>query len=210
MNKDDFKLLYESRHTIRKFLSDTIPDEDINYIIDSARLAPTGQNYQQWKFIAIRNKNILNEMAETVDNCLQKLYPKINDRDVIKKIEAFKFYYLFFKDAPLVIAVLGHPTKTFLSEILEMNNINSNYGELVDPDIFSLGAAVQNILLASTALGYGSAWMTGPVRFQNELEKILNIKSPYRLVSLIPVGKPGKKHNGPKKKSLDEVLSFID
>ena len=45
----------KNRKTVRKF-ADYIPtDDEIKEIIDSARLAPSAVNAQNWKFIAILN-----------------------------------------------------------------------------------------------------------------------------------------------------------
>lgn len=209
MNKETFKNLYKKRRTVRKFLNDEVPDDDIKYMIDAARLAPSGMNSQAWKFLAIKNKSILNKMAEEVDNNIKSFYPEINNEKDVKRIESFKFYYLFFKDAPLVVAALGEKTNTFFSKITHKYNLDSHYGELVDPDILSLGGAIENMILAAAVLGYGSAWMTGPVRYQKQLEKILNVEDKYHLASLIAIGKPVKEKAGPPKKSLDDVLEII-
>ncbi len=210
MNAQDFKKLYEKRHTYRKFLSDLVPNEHVAYIVDAARLAPTGMNSQQWRFIAIRNKEVLDKMADKVDERLKSFYPQIDNKEDIRKIEGFKFFYTFFKNAPLVIAVIGWKTHTFFSQYVEKYNLDSNYGELVDPDILSLGGACENALLAATALGYASAWLTGPIRYQKDLEQILDIKPPEHLVSLLAIGKPDKERKGPKKKALDEILTYMD
>ncbi len=211
MNADEFKKLYQKRRTVRKFLRDAVPDEHVEYMVDAARLAPTGMNSQQWRFIAIRNKSVLNEMAEAVNKRIKSFYSHIDDEETIRKIEGFKFYYLFFKDAPLVIAAVGWKTNTFFSKIVEKYSLDSRYGELVDPDILTLGGACENVILAATALGYGSAWMTGPVRHQKTLEDILGINSnEEHLVSLIAIGKPTKERKGPTKKFLDEILTYID
>ena len=210
MTKDDFKTLYEKRRTVRKFLPDYVPDEDVEYMIDAAHLAPTGMNHQHWRFIAIRNKELLYKMADTVDECVKSYYPKIGDEDVIKKIEGFKFYYTFFKDAPLVIACVGWKGGSFFSPIDEKYNLNIGFGQMVDPDILTMGGAIENAILAATALGYGSAWMTGPVRYQKPLEKLLGIEGEEHLVTLIAIGKAAKDIKGPPKKKLDEILSYIN
>ncbi len=44
-----------SRKSIRRYKPDPIPDEMIDKILEAARWAPTGENYQPWRFIVIRN-----------------------------------------------------------------------------------------------------------------------------------------------------------
>ncbi len=52
-------------------------------------------------------------------------------------------------------------------------------------------AAIQNILLASTALGYGSCWLEGyTLRREEEFKELLGIPKEKRLLTLIPIGVP--------------------
>ena len=46
------------RKTIRKYSNEQLPVEDIKRIINSARIAPSAVNAQNWKFIAIYNDDI--------------------------------------------------------------------------------------------------------------------------------------------------------
>jgi len=52
-------------------------------------------------------------------------------------------------------------------------------------------AATQNILLASTALGYGSCWLEGyTLPREDEFKELLGIPKEKRLLTLIPIGVP--------------------
>jgi len=69
-------------------------------------------------------------------------------------------------------------------------------------------AAIENILLAATALGYGSCWLEGyTLRMEDELKHILGIPGTRRLLSLIPVGVPVEWPQKDKK-PLDEVIRW--
>ncbi len=211
MEKATFEKIISSRRTIRKFLPDPVPDEDIKYIVNAARLAPSGENSQLWRFLAIRNKKVLAQMASAVDSRIKSFYYSIHDEKELKRLDKYKFFYLLFKDAPLVIAIIGRkPNTLFLDQYKEKYGIDCGYEELVDPIIMSFGAAAENMLLASTVLGYGFTWMTGPLRHVDVLENILKIDAPESIVSLIAIGKPYKQKKGPLKKTLSEVLSFLD
>ena len=68
-------------------------------------------------------------------------------------------------------------------------------------------AAIENMLLAAVALGYGSLWVEGLV-LQNEDygRGVLGVPADKRLLAVIPIGKPsGVPHQAPKK-PLEEVL----
>jgi nitroreductase len=72
-------------------------------------------------------------------------------------------------------------------------------------------AAVENMLLAVTALGYATVWIDGWLRVENRAEKIgslLNLPETKRVQILLPIGVPVDIKSQPKKKSLDERVWF--
>ena len=52
-----------SRRSIRKFTEEPVDEEDIRTILEAARWAPSGLNNQPWKFIVIRDKGTMEELA---------------------------------------------------------------------------------------------------------------------------------------------------
>lgn len=69
-------------------------------------------------------------------------------------------------------------------------------------------AAIENMLLASTALGYGSCWVEGDaLPHEESIKTLLGIPADRRVMALIPIGVPAETPQ-PKKKSLQEVLHW--
>lgn len=67
-------------------------------------------------------------------------------------------------------------------------------------------AAIENMLLAGTALGYGSCWLEGwTLRLEDDLKAILDVPEDKRLLTLIPFG-VATEWPTKEKKSLEEVL----
>lgn len=52
-----------SRRSIRKFTEEPVDDDDIKIILEAGRWAPSGLNNQPWKFILIRDKTTIEELA---------------------------------------------------------------------------------------------------------------------------------------------------
>ena len=71
-------------------------------------------------------------------------------------------------------------------------------------------AAVENMLIASTALGYGSCWLEGyTLPHEEEFKQLLDVPKEKRLLTLIPIGVPVEEPMGErKKKSLEEVVHW--
>jgi nitroreductase len=83
---------------------------------------------------------------------------------------------------------------------------------VMDPDsrwwVEDGAAAVENMLIASTALGYGSCWLEGyTLPREEEFKKLLGIPDNLRLLTLVPFGVPAEWPTS-EKKSLDEVLHW--
>ena len=69
-------------------------------------------------------------------------------------------------------------------------------------------AAVQNMLLASTALGYGSCWLEGyTLRNEDAFKALLGVPAEKRLMTLVPIGVPVEWPTK-EKKSLEEVIHW--
>jgi nitroreductase len=67
-------------------------------------------------------------------------------------------------------------------------------------------AAVENMLIASTALGYGSCWLEGyTLPREEEFKELLGIPEKKRLLTLVPIGVPAEWPTR-EKKALEEVL----
>ena len=52
----DFIDLVQKRRSVRKYKSDPVPEEKLNYILEAARTAPSWGNRQCWKYIIVTNE----------------------------------------------------------------------------------------------------------------------------------------------------------
>ena len=81
-----------SRKSVRSFQDKDIPEEILNNMIEVARLSPSFQNRQCWRFIVVRDKNIIKDLA-----LRSGMISKVN---------------FFIKDAPVVIIACADPAKS--------------------------------------------------------------------------------------------------
>ena len=69
-------------------------------------------------------------------------------------------------------------------------------------------AAIENILLASTALGYGACWVEGDALPREEqLKTMLGVPAAKRVMALVPIGVAAESP-APEKKQLNQVLHW--
>ena len=72
-------------------------------------------------------------------------------------------------------------------------------------------AAVENMLLAVTALGYAAVWIDGWLRADNRAETIgtmLGVPEEKVIRVLLPIGVPEKQPEGPAKKAFEQRAWF--
>jgi len=69
-------------------------------------------------------------------------------------------------------------------------------------------AAVQNMMVAATALGYGSCWIEGQTgAHEPAFKTLLRVPAEKRLLTLVAVGVPAA-HPEPQKRALNDVLHW--
>lgn len=53
-----------TRRSIRRYLDRPVPDDAVTLLLKAAMAAPSAQNQQPWQFIVVRERALLEEMAE--------------------------------------------------------------------------------------------------------------------------------------------------
>lgn len=54
----------QKRRSVRKYKEDPIPEKALMRVLEAARLAPSGKNFQPWKFIIIKDKALKEKLAQ--------------------------------------------------------------------------------------------------------------------------------------------------
>jgi len=119
----------------------------------------------------------------------------IDKKNIISQIAEITGYK-YLHSSPAMIAVLSNCQDTYF----DMTFYKEDYA-----------AAVENILLAVTALGYASLWIDGVLRRENRAEKIsdlLNIPETRKLTVLLPVGIPVENRSQCNKNAFSERAWF--
>ncbi len=206
---DFFEVIFQ-RRSIRKFLEEPVKDEDWKKMIEAARLAPSAHNYQPWHFIVVKNRDVIKKMASIIHQKIDqiKTHPELQEKK--DRIEHYRYFFTFFENAPLVIAVLGKQEKYIVQETMRVYDAMLASHIQSDSNEQSVAAAVENLLLAATALGYGGCWMTGPLIALRELEEILKVEPPWYLTAIVPIGRPLKVPRARPRKSLEEIVTVIE
>lgn len=206
----ELKQVIESRASVRQFTSDEVPDEHIREIVRLAGLAPSVNNSQPWRFIAIKNRELLKCMAEAVKVKVDQSLPVCEDETERKAKAQVEWFSTFFADAPVVIAVAIRPYDAIVDKALPHSGLSHEDINVMRgyPDVQSIGASIENLSLAACDLGYGTCWLSGPLVAREDLEKCLELHEPWRLGAMVALGKPGAAPRQREKKPVDDILEM--
>ena len=209
----EFAELVEKRVSVRQFRPDLVALAHVREMVRLASLAPSPNNQQPWRFIAVTRKRLLREMADAVRARLKDLLPASASEDARRAAQRVEWFSTFFADAPLVMAVTRQPYESVIARALATSSmsaaeINALRGH---PDIQSIGAAIEHLLLAATGFGYGTCWLSGPLIAREALEALLGVEAPEQLAALVAVGVPDSTPAaGHDRRPVEEILRFID
>ena len=185
----------EARRSIRKFKSEPVPQTLLDKILKAATLAPSGKNSQPWKFYVVRGQKrdeMIGEMKKGIER-LQKMGIRTGSA---------KFTLNVMKHAPVTIFVFNPFSK---HPLLKRDTLES-YSDIVD--IQSVGAAVQNMLLAAHDLGLGSLWICD-VFFAYE-EFCTWLGETGELIAAVSLGYPDQSPEERPRKSVHEVTQYVE
>jgi nitroreductase len=209
----EFAELAEKRVSVRQFRPDPVPPEHVREMVRLAALAPSPNNQQPWRFIAVTRKPLLQQMVGAVRARLLTLLPVAMSEDARRAAQRVEWFSTFFADAPLVIAITRRPYESVIARAmagpsLSAADVNAMRGY---PDVQSIGAAIEHLLLAATSLGYGSCWLSGPLIAREALEGLLGVQAPEQLAALVTIGVPAAPPDGGHDRhSVNEILRFLD
>ena len=155
-----------NRRSIRKYKDTPVEEEKVNAILEAGQWAPSASNKQPWHFIVVR------------------------DDTLRKKLADIHAYGRFMAESPVVIVVIGDPSR------------HEKY-HLADPH-----NAVQNMLLAAYSLGLGTCWMgVRDTEYEQQFRYLLKIPDTLRVVCSISVGYSNQKRES-SRLPLKDIVSY--
>ncbi len=169
----------KTRRSIRKYADKPIHDEFIVQLLESARLAPSGNNTQPWHFIVVRSEATRQKLAEISHN--QK----------------------WMVSAPVHIVCIADIRCRIDKDVEITLNENSPQQEL-KKIIRDTSIAVEHMVLEAESLGFGTCWVAWFE--QEDIRPALNIPSDKYVVSILTVGYPEEQPKEKPRKKLADIL----
>lgn len=190
----------ESRRSIRKFLDRPISREDMIDILQSGMKAPSSKNRQPWKYIVIQGK-AKEDMLKVFRRGMEReesgraLLPESRQHIASAKRTAD-----IMAQAPVIVFVVNTLGKSILVEWTPEERV----AEICN--IQSIGASIENMLLAATEKGIGSLWIGDIFFAYSELCEWLG--SDGQLVAAIAFGYPNESPGERPRKRMEDVVEW--
>lgn len=169
------------RRSIRKFKQEPINHDLLAEIIETASYSPSWKHTQIVRYIAVEGA--------------------LKDKLAAEGTSMFPNNGKIMENAPMVIAVTVIKNRCGYERDGSFSTPRKDSWQM-----FDAGIASQTFCLAAYEKGIGSVILG--IFDQNKIEELLEIPEDRELVALIPVGYPDEEPVAPKRKPVDDLLSF--
>lgn len=171
----------KERRSIRKFKADPIDHGLLSEIIETASYAPSWKHTQITRYIAVEG-----ELKDKIAAECTSAYPKNGE---------------IIAQAPMLIAVTYIKGRSGFERDGSFSTAKGASWQM-----FDAGVAAQTFCLAAYDKKIGSVIMG--IFDEAKAASLLNIPEERELVALIPIGYPDEAPAAPKRKSIEDLLSF--
>ena len=183
--------VFKNRRSVRNFKDQPVPMEIINEIIIDSTLAPNAGNEQPWKFIIIRNREMINRISsEGKANILRRIENNPGDyAERYKKMLLNEKFNVFY-NSPAVIMIIGKS---------DLKNLYSD-----------CALAACYLMMSATSKGLGTCWVNfaTEIKDPNILEE-LGLPDNHKIIAPIALGYPVKIPEIPKRKE-PQILKVVE
>jgi nitroreductase len=186
----DFFDVALKQRACRDFSDEPVPDEDVERILRAATHAPSAENTQPWVFIVVRDESVLSALSDLT----RRLWSG-GGRDYAASHNPER---LFTEVDKAVERGLGG------APVFVVVAADTNAGAHPTALPSSIFPAVQNMLLAANALGYGSALTTLTTYGGDALRTVLDLPEHLSPMAIVPLGRPARPLGPPRRRPVAE------
>jgi PPOX class probable F420-dependent enzyme len=190
----DFPPLARGRRSVRAFQDRPVPRAALEEMLEAARWAPSPHGRQPWRFAMLTRPEAKERLAAAMGDDWRAILAQDGEPGATIDLRLAKSRQRIREAPALILACL------YLDDLDRYPDPDRQRAEEVMA-IQSLGAAIQNMLLAAYAIGLDTGWMCAPL-FSPEAARVALDLDP-RLIphALIPVGyaasDPKRRHHRP-------------
>jgi nitroreductase len=177
---------------VRNFSDKEVSDEIIKEIIRAGTYAPTAVNKQPWRFVVIKNKQLIEEYDDRAKKAFLTAYKDTENPDLIRYVQYLsKPTTRLFYGAPILILLFASP-----------DVINEH----------DCALAAENMMLAAQSLGVGSCWigLAAGLGYDAKFLKGVGVPDGHKLIAPLIFGYPAKGNLKAPARNSDVILKWIN
>lgn len=180
MEESHLQKIIRNRRSIRRYSDRPVERDKILACLEAARLAPSAQNVQPWRFLVVDDPEV---KARTAEAAFSGIFSSSR----------------FVEQAPVIVVMLDRPD--FVAGVLGRRVRNVPF------DMIDMGIAGEQFVLQAEELGLATCWI-GWFN-EKKLRKILAIPKKYKIVAMMPLGyAETRPSHSPSKRSMEEMAWF--
>lgn len=198
------EMIYQRKST-RNFESKyEIPKSIQEEILNAGLRAPSPKNRQPWRYVVVDDRETLGKIECVMKKTLQDLKTKriLQNKDVSDLNMALDTAKIIGQCSLLVFLCYERDDSNNHNENIDWP-LSAQAFEVAD--ILSIGASVQNMLLAACELGIDSLWIADVLYMHDELCSMMGLKYPF--VAAVAFGQAAK-HQTPRKSLKEKMIRF--
>jgi nitroreductase len=181
---DDFFSVVARQRAHREFSTEAVTDTEIERLLSAATCAPSAENRQPWEFVVVRDPELRARIGELTRRAWEEGGRAFSQQRLSPE-------FLAAVERGATGGVAAAPVAIVVCADLE-RGLEQTVGSSIFP-------AVQNLLLAATALGLGSALTTLATAYRRELSALLGLPAPVTPVAVVPIGHPRRPLGPPRR-----------
>jgi nitroreductase len=168
----------------RSFSERAVDDDDIAQLLTVATHAPSAENKQPWEFVVVRDAARRAAIGDLTKRAWESTGRAFSERRLTPKM-------LAEVDRGAMGGIAAAPV-----QIVVCADVRRGLEATVASSIYP---AVQNLLLAATALGLGSALTTIATGYRAELQALLDLPDHVWPMAVVPIGHPSQPPGAPRR-----------
>lgn len=207
------------RRSVRKYKDKQVPEALVRRILEAGRFAPSAGNSQPWRFVVVRDREMIESMEKYVRLRCRVLKFMLNWQES----PLGKLAWLYAQIGARILPNLMHPIPFGATALIADGKLKLFHGAPTVILIFmdkrgaakpqvDAGICGQNMVLAAHSLGLGSCWVgfVEVFKFGTKWNKKLGVSFPYKLVEGIALGYPVGNPDGMVERELREIDWYED
>jgi nitroreductase len=208
---DSFFELARTRRSIRVYAERPVPRALTARLIDCATRAPSNFNRQPWQFVVADEPPWCKALYELLERGVARVSASDKAEELFHVLDHVRTWLYPLKSSPVIVLAFYKPSPERLDQMLSSINEMAGDATHYNPNLITLGMAIQNLLLAAHASGLSACMHSGPLPFlRGVVNRLLRLPPNLQLAGVISVGYPAEQPKAPPHRELEKVSSFLE